>query len=206
MLDTAAVCTPVPVNPGGFNQKSTLPYGLQLNQLHQAMNDFLDFLGFVNRQLYSKGIPRLECLLMPATFSSLVGEYIVYRIPFYCTQLVKNQHHNGHPDLIPTGIFPQNAVLHTDEGIEVKASKYSSGWQGHNPESVWLLVFRIDCNSPNEKVTQPKPFQFKAVYGAKLDKQDWNFSGRSATSRRTITASVNKSGLEKMKQNWIYRT
>jgi len=205
MSDTAAVCTPVPVNPGGFNPNSRLPYGLQINQLHQAMNDFLDFLGFVNRQLYSKGLPRLECLLMPATFSSLVGEYIVYRIPSHCTQLAKNQYPNGHPDLIPKGNFPNDAILRGDKGIEVKASRYSSGWQGHNPESVWLLVFQIDCNSPNEKNTQPRPFQFKAVYGAKLDKQDWNFSGRSATSRRTITASVNKSGLEKMKQNWIYR-
>ncbi len=201
----AAACTPVPLNPNGFNQNSELPYGLQIHQLRQAMNDFLDFLGFVNTQLYSKGIPCLECLLMPATFSSLVGEYIIYRIPMYCTQLAKNQYHNGHPDLIPKGNFPNDAVLRGDEGIEVKASRYPSGWQGHNPESVWLLVFQIDCNSPNEKGMQPKPFQFKAVYGARLNKQDWNFSGRSGTSRRTITASVNKSGLEKMKQNWIYR-
>jgi hypothetical protein len=123
MLDTAAVCTPVPVNPGGFNQKSTLPYGLQLNQLHQAMNDFLDFLGFVNRQLYSKGIPHLECLLMPATFSSLVGEYIVYRIPFYCTQLVKNQHHNGHPDLVPKGNFPERCRSSQERGHRSKGFK-----------------------------------------------------------------------------------
>ena len=118
--------------------------------------------------LYSKGIPHLECLLMPATFSSLVGEYIVYRIPFYCTQLVKNQHHNGHPDLIPTGIFPQNAVLHRNEGIEVKVSRYSSGWQGHNPESVWLLVFQIDCNSPNEKNMHPSLFSSRRFVGPNL--------------------------------------
>ncbi len=59
MPDLAAACTPVPINPNGFNQNSRLPYGLQIHQLHQAMNNFLDLLGFVNTQLYSKGIPRL---------------------------------------------------------------------------------------------------------------------------------------------------
>ena len=34
---------------------------------------------------------------------------------------------------------------------------------------------------------------------------DWRFSGRSSTSRRTITASVANSGYEKMMENWIYK-
>jgi hypothetical protein len=38
-----------------------------------------------------------------------------------------------------------------------------------------------------------------------LKKEDWKFSGRSATSRRTITASVTPSGFAKMEANWIYR-
>ena len=50
----------------------------------------------------------------------------------------------------------------------------------------------------------PKPFQFRGVYGARLEEEDWNFSGRSETSRRTITASVNRQGVAKMKENWIY--
>jgi len=32
----------------------------------------------------------------------------------------------------------------------------------------------------------------------------WKFSGRSATSRRTIAAGVTNSGYEKMMKNWIY--
>jgi hypothetical protein len=34
--------------------------------------------------------------------------------------------------------------------------------------------------------------------------KDWAFSGRSATSRRTITASVTQGGVQKMKANWVY--
>ncbi len=48
------------------------------------------------------------------------------------------------------------------------------------------------------------PFRFRAVYVARLERMDWNFSGRSASSRRTITASVNRQGMEKLRANWLY--
>ena len=83
-----------------------------------------------------------------------------------------------------------------------KGSRPASGWQGHNPEAVWLMVFRFDSNTSNDesKEIPPKPFQFKGVYAAKLENSDWSFSGRSKISRRTITASVKRSGVTKMKK------
>jgi hypothetical protein len=167
----------------------------------------VDFLGFINQQLHSKEFPRLESFLMPASFSSLVGEFMNLTIPRYCSGLVKNRYHNGHPDLLPAGMFPDNAVQYAHEGVEIKGSRHSSGWQGHNPESVWLIVFHFDSNTANDlnKPIAPKPFRFRGVYGAQLETEDWAFSGRSATSRRTITASVNQNGVAKMKANWIYR-
>ncbi len=42
-------------------------------------------------------------------------------------------------------------------------------------------------------------------YGLQLFTGDWKFSGRSETSRRTITASVTPQGYEKVMANWIYR-
>ena len=169
--------------------------------------DFVQFLGFVNQELHVKGIERLETILMPANFSSLVGEFMGVRIPRYCTTLVKNRYHNGHPDLIPAGRFPDDAVQHTDNGIEIKASRYAKGWQGHNPEPIWLMVFVFDSNRPRDAAegVAPKPFRFCTVLGARLSAEDWSFSGRSGTSRRTITASVIASGHEKMMTNWIYK-
>lgn len=199
-------CTPRPLNPNGFNPKCTLPYELELEHIQRSMQDFLDFLGFINQQLNTKEMPRLESFLMPANFSSMVGEYMNVTIPKYCPTLVKNQYHNGHPDLIPVGMFANNAVQHSTEGIEIKGSRHLSGWQGHNPESIWLMVFVFDSNTSSDasKKIVPKPFSFQAVYTAKLTKKDWAFSGRSATSRRTITASVTQSGVRKMKANWVY--
>lgn len=142
---------------------------------------------------------------MPANFSSIVGEFLGMTIPRYCPTLARNRFHNGHPDLIPDAVYPGNAIQYASEGIEIKASRRSSGWQGHNPESVWLLLFHFESNSASELRPIARPFQFKGVYAAKLDREDWSFSGRSETSRRTITASVNASGVAKMKRNWVYR-
>jgi hypothetical protein len=200
-------CQPWAIDSDNFNPNVNLPYGCTVEHIHLAMNDFIEFIGFVNQQLYSKQIQRLEVMLMPANFSSMVGEFMISNIPKYCAGLVKNQYHNGHPDLIPPGVFTNNAVQNSQMGIEVKASRYQSGWQGHNPEDIWLMVFVFDSNRPNDanQNIQPKPFRFIKVVGASLSKNDWSFSGRSEASRRTITASVTKSGYQKMMSNWIYQ-
>lgn len=198
-----AACTPVGLDAGIFNESAILPFGLQRAHISSAMTDFLTFLGFVNNQLYTRQMQRLESLLMPANFSSIVGEFMISRIPQYCVGLVKNRYHNGHPDLIPAGMFPRDAAQHASAGIEIKASRYQRGWQGHNPEAAWLMVFVFDSNRPVD--LEPKPFQFLRVVGAQLTKEDWRFSGRSETSRRTITASVTEPGYQKMSANWIYQ-
>lgn len=197
-------CTPIDLEGGELNEAAILPYTLTPTNIYSAMMDFLDFLGFINQQLHTKQMQRLESMLMPANFSSIVGEFIISRIPRYCAGLVKNRYHNGHPDLIPAGEFLNDAVQHASVGIEVKASRYLSGWQGHNPEDAWLMVFVFDSNRPVD--LEPKPFQFLRVMGAQLTRDDWLFSGRSASSRRTITASVTKAGYQKMTANWIYRS
>src|SRR5947209_6982516 len=132
-------CTPEPVDRDGFNKAAVIPYGLTVEHIRLAMNDFVDFLGFLNRQLHTKEIPRLESFIMQANFSSIVGEFMSATIPKYCPAIVKNSYHNGHPDMIPKGVYPSDAILHGSEGIEIKGSRRSSGWQGHNPEDVWLM-------------------------------------------------------------------
>lgn len=172
------------------------------------MTEFVDFLGFMNQQMSTKGIERLEAMLMPANFSSIVGEFMTSTIPKHCPGLVKNNYHNGHPDMVPAGMFPDAAVQHDTRGIEVKGSRYLRGWQGHNAEDAWLMVFCFDGSRPSDesKSILPKPFEYMAVYGAQLEKTDWTLSGRSGTSRRTITAGVNRSGYNKMTENWIYKS
>ena len=193
----------LPVEEAGFNKNVILPYELKIEHIKYAMNDFCNFLSFINTELYKNNMPIFEKILMQANFSSIVGEFINTTIPKYCNHLTKNKYHNGHPDLIEKGKFPNDAIQHSHDGIEIKASRYEKGWQGHNPENVWLMVFVFQCSRPNDDI--PIPFHFKAVYGAKLEESDWQFAGRNEGSRRTITATVKNSGFEKMVNNWIYK-
>ncbi len=217
-LEKAAL-TPHLVSPQGFNKNAVIPHGCTIAHVENAMREFLDFLGFINQQLHTRKISRLESMLMSANFSSIVGEFMIASIPKYCSTLVRNKHHSGHPDLVPKGYYPNDDVLHGTVGIEIKASRYSRAWQGHNNEAIWLLVFVFESNRRAEddyerveeknkksaKDALPKPFRFIKVVGAQLEESDWTRSGRAEGSRRTITSSVNLSGYQKMMANWIYQ-
>ncbi|MGH9615830.1 MAG: hypothetical protein ACRD28_03740 [Acidobacteriaceae bacterium] len=202
-----AACRPSPIDPEGFNPAAKIPFGCTPEHIKKSMEEFQNWLQIVNEQMYARKLPRLETMLMPANFSSIVGEFVVSSIPKYCATLVKNAYHNGHPDLIPTGMFDKNLCQHSSQGIEVKGSRYLKNWQGHNPEDTWLMVFVFTSNRPTDELKgkEPTPFKFRMVLGAELKKTDWLFAGRSKTSRRTITASVTDTGLKKMIANWIYR-
>lgn len=190
----------------GFNQKAVIPFGVTTAHIRSAMRDFADFLATIDGQLQHKEMDRLEDTLMQANFSSIVGEFVTARIPRYCETVVKNRHHNGHPDLLPAGKYKDDDAQHAGaDGIEIKASRYLHGWQGHNAENVWLMVFVFQSGRAGPKVEKTQAFKFLIVAGALLAKSDWLFAGRSKTSRRTITASVTKRGAQKMMANWIYK-
>jgi len=203
-----ANCVPEIPNPDGFNQNAVIPYGVTIEHVRLAMVEFTGFLEFIDTQLVTKGLERFQDMLMSANFSSMVGEFMGAAIPKYCKTIVKNTYHNGHPDMLPVGKYQNNSAMHAGaDGIEIKASRYMTGWQGHNAEDVWLMVFVFESGrtSDKSKGIAQKPFRFIKVVGALLEKADWNFSGRNEGSRRTITASVTKTGYAKMMANWIYQ-
>ena len=135
-MNESAACTPIPLNPNGFNAKATIPYGVTTDHIRKAMQEFIEFLGLINAQLNTKKIERLESFLMPANFSSIVGEFMGAAIPKHCKTVVRNKYHNGHPDVVPARHYREDAIQHGPHGIEIKGSRHTSGWQGHNAEKV----------------------------------------------------------------------
>ena len=118
--------------------------------------------------------------------------------------LAVNQHHNGRPDLVPRARYGGDAVQRGAEGVEVKASRSSNSYQGHNVESGWLMVLRFATDDSSEPVYEREPTTVVAVMLANLTEADWNFSGRAPRSRRTPTASVNRAGLQKLRAGTVY--
>jgi hypothetical protein len=193
------------LHPRGFDYGLELPYGLRVAEIRAGMEAFYDFLHASNSYLTTKGWNRLEETLFAATFSGIVSELIVESVSVQSAALIANQRHNGRPDLLPRGVYEGDSVLRGEHGIEVKASRYPSGWQGHNVENGWIMIFQYKVDTETLPVENRAPTQFVRVLCAQLEEADWSFSGRSATSRRTITASILESGYEKLTLRPIYQ-
>jgi hypothetical protein len=193
------------LHPRGFNEAAGLPYGLRVSEVKAAIDDIYDFLHQVNRLLVEKGWDRLEETLSAAAFSGLLSELLVEGISKRSLTIVNNQHHNGRPDLVPRGVFENDDVLQGAEGIEVKASRWSNGWQGHNSEEGWIMICQYYIDAETKPISERVPTKFDRILCAQLAKDDWAFSGRGANSRRTPTASIRRSGVLKLEANAIYR-
>jgi hypothetical protein len=197
------VTRPTKLESRYINERVELPYGLTVQEVEQAVAETYRLFHGLNDYLVQNGFLPLEELLLGNSLSGIVSEFLVKNIARASAALEANLKVGGHPDLLPKGHYSSNLVLKGDEGIEVKSSVQKGGWQGHNPEDCWLMVFRyaIVEQGNNESV----PLTFVEILCAHLTKSDWSFSGRKGTSRRTPTASITTTGVEKLRSHFLYR-
>jgi hypothetical protein len=88
-----AACDPTPVHLAHFNPQARIPHGVTPAHICAAMNEFIGFIRMVNQRMHENGMARFESILMPANFSSIVGEFMSAGIPKQCATIVKNQYH-----------------------------------------------------------------------------------------------------------------
>ena len=191
------------------NPALDLPYGVAAAAVVEAVRDVYAYLHALNRASVDHGYGRLEELIQPpANFSGFLSNVFVQAIANRTGTarpgLAVNRYHNGRPDLVPRAMYDGDAVQHGAEGVEVKASRSSNSYQGHNVEPGWLMVLQFSIDDSTEPVYERKPTTVTGVMLANLDATDWNFSGRGEGSRRTPTASVNRFGLRKLRDGRIY--
>ena len=186
-----------------INYNASLPYDLTVAEVSKAVSETYRLFNGLNDFLTTNGFRPMEELLLGNSFSGILSELLVKNIARVSSSLVANLKVGGHPDLLPKGYYDSNLILKGDEGIEVKTSIQKGGWQGHNPEDSWLLIFRYMVGMQDNN--QTVPLTFLEILCAKLTKKDWSFSGRKGASRRTPTASITTSGVEKLRANFLYR-
>ena len=191
------------IDNGDFRTNMALPHGLTVETVRAAMEDVYEILYTINTSLVAKGLDRLEETLLGNSFSGLLSELVVKGLARHSDALVRNLKIGGHPDLIPKDTYPGDSVQQ-GEGVEVKTSIQPGGWQGHNPEASWIMIFQYEIDVTTEPPQNRRPSQYRRVMIAKLDEGDWSFSGRQGMSRRTPTASILKSGTLKLASNAIY--
>lgn len=185
------------------NQQVSLPHGLTVPQIAEGIKETYRLLDGINNYLINSDFRPLEELVLGNSFSGLVSEFLVKNIARASTTLVANQKIGGHPDLLPKDKYPSGSALKGTEGIEVKTSIQRGGWQGHNPEKGWLMVFRYTVGKQPDGSTPP--MTFVEILCRLLLRSDWSYSGRKGKSRRTPTASITSSGVEKLRANYLYR-
>ena len=192
-----------------YNPTAELPYGVTPEEVATAIREFYDFYADLNDFLLAEDHGRIETVLRANNaLSDFIGNAATEELANSSDSLIVNQKQDGFPDLLPLDnekyADQEYEVHHGDHGIETKCSKSSGGWQAHNNESAWFVVFRYERGDPEADIEGMQPIRFTQVLAANLDEDDWSHSGRSADSRRTITSSIISSGMYKLRSNPIY--
>lgn len=190
------------------NPQVILPYGMDAAGVVSAINDLYAYLHAMNRASIEYGYDRLEDVQLRAAFSGLVSEIMVRSLASSMANrvpgLARNLYPNGHPDLVPRAMYPGDAVQNGDEGVEVKAARNPTSIQAHNTGEGWYAVVEFSCDVETLPVYEREPTIIRRVRIAYLQHEDWSFSGRSPTSRRTPTASITRAGRAKLDEGTVY--
>lgn len=182
-----------------------LPFGLQPRHVLRAIEDVQDLLYQLNIVLHESSYEPLEDLLDRASFSGLISRTITTRLAEARSgSVVVNQYHNGYPDLIPNGRYPNDAVQR-GVGLEVKASRSEGSWQSHGPRPGWFIIvqFQIDETESVARL-QREPTRVVAAMLARLGDDDWSWQPARSGRIRSGTASVKASGRLKLRNGAVW--
>lgn len=187
-----------------FNPKATLPFELRLNDFAMAMQDVYDFFHDVNVGLVEKGLERLDDMVRPAIMSGLFSDMLTASLAKHSRTLTANCYFNGHPDLVVRGVYPDNCVKAGSEGVEIKTTRKEGGAvDTHGARNQWMCVFVYSVDNETEPARERKPMTFIEVYLGKVSVSDFRKNPRGELGTRTAT--LHRAGIEKLRQNWIYK-
>lgn len=168
------------------------------------MQDVYDFFSDVNTFLSDKGLERLDDMLRPAIMSGLLSDMLTASLAKHSRVLTENRKHNGHPDLVVRGVYPDNAVLAGTDGVEVKTTRKVGGAvDTHGARDQWLCVFVYHVDSKTEPASARDPMTFTAIYLAHVGIADFRKNARGELGTRTAT--LHKAGVAKLREGWVYK-
>lgn len=186
-----------------FNPEAEFPYELRPDDFGLAMKDIYDLLFDINNALVGRGLRRIEEIVRAAIFSGILSDALTASLARHSRALTENRFHNGHPDLIPVGQFPNDSAMAADEGVEIKATKGRGAVDTHGARNAWLCVFRYKADLETEPLVRRQPTRIVEILLARLCLSDFRQNPRGELGTRTATP--NQQGIAKLRANWIYR-
>ncbi|MCY3702474.1 MAG: hypothetical protein OXG16_07330 [Rhodospirillales bacterium] len=168
-----------------------------------VMQDVYDFFFDVNSHLLARGLRRLDDMLRPAMMSGLISDMVTVSMAQHSRVLVENQYHNGHPDLIVNGVYPNDAVKAGEQGVEVKSTRKAGGAvDTHGAREQWMCVFVYRVDTDTEPAADRAPMKFTEIYLGYITLDDFRRNPRSELGTRTAT--LDRHGIQRLRANWVY--
>src|SRR5579875_983017 len=153
------------VDRRAFNPSLLLPWQLRTADFEIAMQDVYDFFYDVNTMFVSKGLPRLDDSLRKANMSGLISDMLTASVAKHSRALTQNKYHNGHPDLIVQGRYPNDSVKAGLDGVEIKTTrKAGGGVDTHGGRDQWMCVFVYNVDNESEPAVERDPMHFTEIY------------------------------------------
>ena len=183
-----------------FNRSLPLPFNLRVEDFSLAMQDVYDFFHDVNTLLMAKSLGRLDDVLRPANMSGLISDMLTSSVATHSRSLTVNTYHNGHPDLIVRGEYANNSV----KGVEIKATRKPGGAvDTHGARNQWMCVFVYEVDNKTEPAMARCPMVFTEAYLSEVRVEDFRRNERGILGTRTAT--LDRAGVARFRQNWLYR-
>jgi hypothetical protein len=187
-----------------LNTALHLPFELRLDDFRSAVQDVYDFFHDVNVGLTAKGLDRLDDMLRPASMSGIVSDMLTASLAKHSRTLVVNAFHNGHPDLILRGRYPDNAVKSGEHGVEVKTTRKAGGAvDTHGARDQWMCVFVYAVDNLTEPAIERQPMTVREIYLGQVTVDDFRRNNRGELGTRTAT--LHAQGIAKLRRHWVYR-
>lgn len=191
------------VDRTAFNRDRHMPFELRLEDFELAMRDVYDFFYDVNVLFQKKGLPRLDDELRPAIMSGLLSDMLTASVAKHARSLTQNRHHNGHPDLIVTGRYPNDAVQSGTDGVEIKTTRKRGGAvDTHGGRDQWMCVFVYEVDCVTEPAQNRCPTQFTEVYLGQVTAEQFRRNTRGTLG--TPTSTLDRAGIAHLRQSWLY--
>ena len=187
-----------------FNPSPNLPYQLRVTDFVSAMQDVYDFFYDVNSHLVGKGLERLDDMLRPAIMSGVLSDMVTASLAKHSRVLTENKYHNGHPDLVVQGVYAGNSVRAGDQGVEIKTTRKKGGAvDTHGARDQWLCVFVYGVDDETEPAIDRLPMTFTEVYLSLVTTADFRRNPRGELGTRTAT--LDRYGIRKLRESWLYK-
>ena len=191
-------------DPARFNLAATLPFELRLKDFELAMQDVYDFFYDVNLLLTNKGLQRLDDMLRPAIMSGVLSDMLAASLAKHSRTLVQNTYFNGHPDLLVQGRYPNDGVKSGSDGVEIKTTRKAGGAvDTHGARDQWMCVFVYNVDSTTEPAVKRNPMAFREIYLGQVTVADFRRNPRGELGTRTAT--LDRAGISKLRQNWLHK-